>query len=82
MNRELRLARAVASGGVTELGETTPLETPKPTTWFRVDADYGRGWVLVGEANDRIGYLILADRAHKDRAKAVRVYRCEAVGGD
>jgi hypothetical protein len=49
--------------------------------WYRVDANYGAGWVLVGEANDRIGYLALADRAWKDGAVEVRIYRCEAVGG-
>jgi hypothetical protein len=47
--------------------------------WYRVDADYGKGWVLVGEVNDRIGYLTLADRAYKDSAINVRVYKCESV---
>jgi hypothetical protein len=50
--------------------------------WYRVDADYGMGWVLVGEVNDRISYLALADRAYKDGAINVRVYRCESVGGN
>jgi len=50
--------------------------------WWRVDADYGSDWVLVGETNDRIGYLTLADRAWKDGAKNVRVWACEAVGGE
>lgn len=49
--------------------------------WYRVEADYGAGWVFVGEANDRTGYLILADRAWKDGAKDVRLLKCEAVGG-
>ena len=50
--------------------------------WYRVDADYGGGFVLVGETYDRVGYLALADRAYKDGAKAVRIYECEAVGGN
>jgi hypothetical protein len=50
--------------------------------WYRVDADYGSGvWQLVGECKDRIGYLALSDRAYKDGAKRVRVYKCESVGG-
>ncbi len=47
----------------------------------RVDADFGGGWVLEGEADDRIGYLALADRAYKGGAKNVRIYRCESVCG-
>lgn len=27
--------------------------------WYRVDADYGGGFIFVGEASDRIGMLIL-----------------------
>lgn len=48
--------------------------------WYRVDADFGRGWVLYGEVNDRTGYLELADRAWRDGAVRVRVYKCETVG--
>lgn len=47
--------------------------------WYRVDADYGAGWVFVGEANDRTGYLILCDRAYRDGARRVRLYLCEPV---
>jgi hypothetical protein len=47
--------------------------------WYRVDADYGKGWVLVGEASDRIGYLALIDRALLNGAEDYRVYRCEIV---
>jgi hypothetical protein len=46
-------------------------------TWFRIDADYGKGWVLVGEVKDRIGYLRLIDLAWKEGAKDVRIYKCE-----
>lgn len=47
--------------------------------FFRVEADYGAGFVFVGEANDRTGYLTLADRAWGDGAKSVRVVECETV---
>lgn len=49
--------------------------------FFRVEADYGAGFVLEGESWDRIGYLALADRAYKGGAKSVRVIECELVGG-
>ena len=45
-------------------------------TFFRVDADYGSGFVLEGEAKDRTGYLILADRAWASGAVEVKIYRC------
>lgn len=77
MNEELRLARAIASTGITELGMETELK-PK-TIWYRVDADYGKGWFFVGEANDRIGYLALSDRCWKYGAKNVRIYKCELL---
>jgi hypothetical protein len=50
--------------------------------FFRVEADYGGGFVFVGESWDRIGYLTLADRAYRDGAKSVRVVECELVGGN
>lgn len=49
------------------------------TYWFQVDADFGGGWAFVGRANDRIGYLALADQAYKDKAVRVRVYRCHEI---
>ncbi len=48
--------------------------------WWRVEAQYVKDttkWVFVGEANDRIGYLALADRAWKDGAVNVRIVKCE-----
>jgi len=48
-------------------------------TWYRVDADYGAGWVLIGEARDRIGYLALCDKAYQGGAKELRVFQCERI---
>lgn len=51
-------------------------------TFFRVEADYGAGFVFVGESWDRTGYLTLADRCWKDGARNVRIVTCELVGGN
>ncbi len=50
-----------------------------PTTWYRVDANYGKGWVLVGEVNDHSGTRMLMTRAWQGGAKEIRIYRCESV---
>jgi hypothetical protein len=52
------------------------------TKFFRVEADWGAGYVFEAETWDRIGYLAVADRLWKDGAKGVRIVECELVGGN
>lgn len=51
--------------------------------WFRVDADYGNGWRLVGEVTTWKEVRRLEQEARQNGARDVRVWECEeeAPGG-
>jgi hypothetical protein len=47
--------------------------------WYRVDANYGDGWVFVSEANSLRDAIDLEEQAKRKGAKETRVYLCESV---
>ena len=78
MNNELAKARSILSTGVTDL----TADPPKEGVWWRIDANYGSGFHLVGEVSTRGECDPLIERAWSAKAISVRVIRYESVGGD